>query len=359
MHLLYTLHDQDWARTKSLGIAKTSLAILPGLAAHPAVTAVDVLANASLAHLLPRDLPQTKFHLIERPAPRGGARVWWDQFALARWVARLQPDWLLLPKGFSPLLSRPAARVSAFVHDDVFQHYAEQGRSPFSGIETTYFRTSLRRTLATADVVVTPSQFVATDLARRYRCRAAPVAIGEPLLGAPNPIPSDVPAQHLLLLLSPFPHKLTGQAVQWLQRFLAEHPTVDFRVTGIGALPAGVSWPEDSRWRRHARLDEAEFRRVRGQCGALAYFSAYEGFGLPPLEAVRDGQRVVASDIPALRERLPTSLLFRNDRYESFRTALARALTEPPTPVIPDDATTVAARWMAALSTIPGQPAQR
>ena len=49
-------------------------------------------------------------------------------------------------------------------------------------------------------------------------------------------------------------------------------------------------------------LDAAALRSVVAHASALCYPSLYEGFGLPPLEALAAGTPVVASDISAVRE---------------------------------------------------------
>ncbi len=51
-------------------------------------------------------------------------------------------------------------------------------------------------------------------------------------------------------------------------------------------------------------LDGAALRSVVAHAAALCYPSLYEGFGLPPLEALAAGTPVVASDLAPLREVL-------------------------------------------------------
>jgi glycosyltransferase involved in cell wall biosynthesis len=49
-------------------------------------------------------------------------------------------------------------------------------------------------------------------------------------------------------------------------------------------------------------LNDEELRALYSSCRALVYPSIYEGFGLPPLEAMACGAPVIASRIPALEE---------------------------------------------------------
>ena len=50
------------------------------------------------------------------------------------------------------------------------------------------------------------------------------------------------------------------------------------------------------------RLDDAEVRGLLSNATALLFPSLYEGFGIPPLEAMVNGCPVIASDIPPVRE---------------------------------------------------------
>lgn len=51
-------------------------------------------------------------------------------------------------------------------------------------------------------------------------------------------------------------------------------------------------------------LNDDELRALYSSCRAFIYPSLYEGFGLPPLEAMSCGAAVIASRIPALQETL-------------------------------------------------------
>jgi glycosyltransferase involved in cell wall biosynthesis len=51
-------------------------------------------------------------------------------------------------------------------------------------------------------------------------------------------------------------------------------------------------------------LDDDELRSVVAGSRGLAFPSLYEGFGLPPLEALACGRPVVVSDLPVMREVL-------------------------------------------------------
>ncbi len=72
-------------------------------------------------------------------------------------------------------------------------------------------------------------------------------------------------------------------------------------------------------------LGDCELRALYSSCRAFVYPSVYEGFGLPPLEAMRCGAPVVAGDIAAVAEVTNGAARLVNPRDAS---ELARALVE-------------------------------
>jgi glycosyltransferase involved in cell wall biosynthesis len=62
---------------------------------------------------------------------------------------------------------------------------------------------------------------------------------------------------------------------------------------------------------------------------AFAFLSHYEGFGIPPLEAMACGTPVIASDIPTIRESLgDCALLVKPDDRQAATAAIERILTD-------------------------------
>jgi glycosyltransferase involved in cell wall biosynthesis len=65
---------------------------------------------------------------------------------------------------------------------------------------------------------------------------------------------------------------------------------------------APVVLPEAPSIRRVGFVSDAELRALFSGAAAFAFPSRYEGFGLPPIEAMACGTATLVSDLPALRE---------------------------------------------------------
>lgn len=57
-------------------------------------------------------------------------------------------------------------------------------------------------------------------------------------------------------------------------------------------------------------LDDQDLRALYSSCRVFVYPSLYEGFGLPPLEAMACGAPVIASRVSALTETLKDDATF-------------------------------------------------
>lgn len=71
-----------------------------------------------------------------------------------------------------------------------------------------------------------------------------------------------------------------------------------------------VPVPEDPSVRRVGRVSDATLRALLTGAAALVYPSCYEGFGLPPVEALACGTPALVSDLPAVREACGGSATF-------------------------------------------------
>jgi len=113
--LTVSLADQQFARTKTIGVLNVSLGLCRALSRLPAVSRLTLLANPSLPQIGDPNSPglqRLEFTGVER-----FRRLWWDQFGVYRAARRVGNEWLLLPKGFASFLRRCPVKLATYVHD--------------------------------------------------------------------------------------------------------------------------------------------------------------------------------------------------------------------------------------------------
>ena len=169
----------------------------------------------------------------------------------------------------------------------------------FGRAERLFRRSTHERSARRADLVIAISQFVRHSVIERLG--VAPERVRAIHLGVDHGLyrPGDEPREPFLLYPARrWPHKNHERLFEAFALIRRERPELELVLTGGGhegqAVPAGV------RVAGHVSEDElASFYR-RAAC--LVFPSLYEGFGLPPLEAMASGCPVAASSAGSLPE---------------------------------------------------------
>jgi glycosyltransferase involved in cell wall biosynthesis len=177
------------------------------------------------------------------------------------------------------------------------------------------YMTLVPRGLRRAAAVITPSQAVAEEVIAAYRIdrdlvTATPLGVADAWFDAAPPGPGwltahGLPERYLLFVGTAEPRKNLSVLLSALRGLHGTYPDIPPLVLvgppGWGpaldtaGLPAGAVISA-------GYLDEADLRTAVAGAAALCFPSRYEGFGLPPLEALAAGTPVIAADIPAVRE---------------------------------------------------------
>ncbi len=178
-------------------------------------------------------------------------------------------------------------------------------------------------------------QVVVTPLAADARFGPRPAAEVEALRGR-----LDLPPRYALYLGINKPHKNLVLLVEAWARLAEAHPELVTGAAAAGLVIAG-RWdprypeareraehlPEAHRPRFLGPVDEADLPALYTGASLFAFPSRYEGFGLPPLEAMACGAPVLAADATSLPEVVgEAGLLLPPEEPEAWAHAMARLL---------------------------------
>ncbi|HSB24877.1 MAG TPA: glycosyltransferase family 1 protein [Burkholderiaceae bacterium] len=246
---------------------------------------------------------------------------WWEQIELA-WRARAG---LLVSFGFTgPWLIR---QQIVTVHDAAVVRWP-QG---FSAAFVQAYQHLVRRITAHAPRTMTVSQFSAAEAvecfgAPRERLRVTlegwqhllRVTADDRILDRHG-----LRGQRFALAVSsPTPAKNLAVIAQALGQLGQQAPRCVVTGAADPAVFRQVDTPGDA-LRRLGYVTDAELKSLYGHATCFVFPSLYEGFGIPPLEAMACDCPVIASSVPALREVCgDAAMYFEATRAEELATQL-------------------------------------
>jgi len=261
--------------------------------------------------LFARAYPNFSVRRLPRPTPIVRAPV-----ALAVELRRRPVDLLHVQYTAPPFCPVP---VVATIHDLAFEHHPET----FTRRGSWQMKLTVRRTARRAARVATVSEFSREDLLRTYRLSPEKVVVTyngvEPRF---QPIPEDhreaasvrdrwgIAGPYILALGSLQPRKNLPRLIRAYGALRRRHPQInhqlviagrDLWLTGeIHRQVAEEPWAREIV--RTGYVPDEALPALYRNADLLVYPSFFEGFGLPPIEAMACGVPVVTSHVGSLPE---------------------------------------------------------
>lgn len=266
---------------------------------------------------------------IFTPGPSENAGTWWEQRRLPQLMNRAQIDVLFAPAYTAPILTRCPTVLA--VHDvSFFAHPEWFGR-----------REGLRRRLLTkaaarrARFVVTLSEFSATEIVRYVDVPRDRIVLAPPAAAVPAARHSNRAAATVLFVGSLFTRRRIPLLIEGFAKALERQP--DARLVLVGenrttplidprAIARRLGVADHVTWLDYVPEDQLE--DLYRSASVCVYLSEYEGFGMPPLEALARGVPPVLLDTRVGREVYGDVASFCDPTPASIGSALAALLSD-------------------------------
>lgn len=278
-------------------------------------------------HGIGRFAREVLVRIPHRPLPLGGRPTDpLDPFRVGLYLFRARPRLYFSP-GFNPPWP-PRGSFVLTVHDLIPLRFG-------SSFHRTYFHTLLRPALKRARRVLTVSEFSRREIAAWAGLPPEKVVVVGGGVGEafrPEGPKGDLGFPYLLYVGAHKPHKNLERLVEAFA--LARLPGVRLALTGrpeeallLRAKAHGV----EGRLVFLGLVPEEELPALYRGALALVFPSLYEGFGLPPLEAMACGTPVVASNRASIPEVVgDAGLLVDPYQVEALAEALRRVVEDEP-----------------------------
>lgn len=266
-------------------------------------------------------------------------KLWFYQITLYGALRKLKADIFFFPAFPAPFFLRKKGMVNT-----IFDMGCWDCPDAMTGKMACYFRIMYRNAVKHSERIVTISEFSSRRIQKilgvaREKISIVYCAVSDDLYEEPESSWEKVrevyelPEKYLLCLSTLEPRKNLQLLLQAFAELIGEGSCeYDLVLAGrkgwkldevLGNIPQTIA----QRIHITGYVEEQDLPMLYAHAKLFVFPSRYEGFGIPPLEAMASGVPVLCSDLEVLREVLGEKAeYFRSDDRESLKAALSRCL---------------------------------
>lgn len=267
---------------------------------------------------------------------------WKEQIYLPGIFRRIRADRYFVPHWNVPYFGMPDPFV-VFVHDLLLFHAPESAKASLRHPFVAWFKRMAHRlvvahAIRSSRAILTPTQAVKDDIAAFFPGFISKIRVTGEGMGKIQSTQFSVrnSQRFLLSVGSAYPHKALGEVVDAWPSIRKEFLELEWWIVGeqdvfMQRLMSLIKERNLSGIRFLGKVEDEELAKLYMQAIGLLYPSRFEGFGLPPLEALAVGCPVIAREIPALIEVLGQdgAFFFRDGVKDAILLAVRNLVADP------------------------------
>jgi len=292
--------------------------------------------------LLVRDPENTSFHASNIVFKKADFS-WYglkEQLLLPRIVKEIDADHVWFPHWNVPLFFRGTFSIT--IHDLLLVHQPQSAKAStrhpmVAWLKRVGFYLVLKNAIRKSQTIFVPTQAVKKDLCSFDKSVEHKILVnGEGLSSLPQPQQERIfPTPFLFYVGSAYPHKRLELLLDMWQVISINHPELTLIVGGEKDVFMNriMKCCEDLGLPRvifTGQLSDQQMADYYAQASAFVFPTSFEGFGLPPCEALSLGTPVISSDIEVLKEVLPQQgvFFFENGSVDGMIRAIETVLVQ-------------------------------
>ena len=292
-------------------------------------TPEEPVAQKQFSQFLCRNSNQFNIQVV--PGSKGS---WWEQVTLPPIVNSAKPDVFFSPAYSAPL--RVKCPIIVTIPDVSVIAHPEWSRLR-EGFRQRYITS---RAVSRANRILTISEFSKTEIVNWFNVQPERITV-TPLAADDRLTPAIPPADHEPLILfvgSIFTRRHLPWLLSAFARVLTRVPDAKLAVIGCNRTypfehldQLSRSLGIDDRVCIDGWVDDEHLSKYYGRARVFAFLSEYEGFGLPPLEALAAGMSIVVLDTQVAREVYGEAAIYAAPgNLENIADSIIRGLNNPP-----------------------------
>lgn len=281
--------------------------------------------------------PDWRITLVQPDVPWYGLR---EQLEMPRILKSVKADHVWFPHWNVPLFFQ--GDFSVTIHDLLLVHQPQSAKAStrhplIAWLKRCGFKIVLRNALKKSRFIFVPTHAVKNDIENYFPSVANKIIVnGEGLSVLPTPTQENISAVPFLFYIgSAYPHKRLDLLLEVWRGVSAQHPELSLVIGGeqdvfmkrVQEQSQAMALP---RIAFTGRLSDQALADHYAQATAFVFPTSFEGFGLPPCEALSLGTPVVCADIEVLKEVLPEQgvFFFENGSADGMMEAIEVVLVQ-------------------------------